>query len=287
MAPHAENGVNHANGAGYAPQAPAADAHAHFMVKSPDVKYSEEEIRSTYTYRTTSVTRTRNGHLFASPKDTVYDFKVDRRVGKIGMMLVGWGGNNGTTVTAGILANRRGLVWDTREGKRAANYYGSLVMGSTVKLGTDVDTGKDVYIPFHKLLPMVHPNDLVIGGWDISGMNLSDAMDRAAVLEPSLKGLVRKEMATMKPLPSIYYPDFIAANQKERADNVLSGSKASASHLEQIRKDIRYALPLRSAGCKVLILIGAVGSSNIRMDLIKSSCSGQLTLSVMRISSRV
>ena len=48
------------------------------------------------------------------------------------MMLVGWGGNNGTTVTAGILANRRGLVWDTREGPRAANYYGSVVMGSTV-----------------------------------------------------------------------------------------------------------------------------------------------------------
>jgi myo-inositol-1-phosphate synthase len=86
---------------------------------------------------------------------------------------------------------------------------------------------------------MVHPNDLVVGGWDISGMNLADAMDRAKVLSPSLKMLVRKEMGAMKPLPSIYYPDFIAANQEERADNILPGSKACMAHVEQIRKDIR------------------------------------------------
>ena len=81
---------------------------------------------------------------------------------------------------------------------------------------------------------MLHPNDLVLGGWDISGMNLAAAMDRAQVLEPSLKQQVKKEMALMTPLPSIYYPDFIAANQEDRADNVLPGSKASTSHVEQI-----------------------------------------------------
>lgn len=155
------------------------------------------------------------------------------------MMLVGWGGNNGSTVTAGILANRRRLVWETREGERAANYYGSLVMSSTVKLGTDSKTGEEINIPFHDMLPMIHPNDLVIGGWDISSMNLADAMDRAQVLEPTLKQLVRKEMAEMKPLPSIYYPDFIAANQEDRADNVIEGNKASWAHVERIQQDIR------------------------------------------------
>jgi myo-inositol-1-phosphate synthase len=64
-------------------------------------------------------------------------------------------------------------------------------------------------------------------------------MDRACVLEPSLKELVRKEMAEMKPLPSIYYPDFIAANQEERADNLVPGSKASWEHVEHLRNDIR------------------------------------------------
>jgi myo-inositol-1-phosphate synthase len=89
------------------------------------------------------------------------------------------------------------------------------------------------------LLPMVHPNDLVIGGWDISSMNIAEAMDRAQVLEPALKQMLRKEMALMQPLPSIYYPDFIAANQEDRADNVLEGNKACLAHVEQIRKDIR------------------------------------------------
>ena len=237
MAPHAEDPKPYLNGNGHSASATSQDL---FTVNSPNVVYTDEEIQSKYVYRTTSVSKTGDGKYVASPKETAYDFKVNRKVGKVGMMLVGWGGNNGTTVTAGIIANRRGLVWDTREGERAANYYGSVVMGSTVKLGTEAKTGKEINIPFHDILPMVHPNDLVIGGWDISGMNLAEAMDRAAVLEPSLKNLVKKEMAGMTPLPSIYYPDFIAANQEERANNLIDGSKASMAHVEQIRKDIRY-----------------------------------------------
>jgi myo-inositol-1-phosphate synthase len=210
-----------------------------FTVNSPNVVYNESEIKSKYTYRTTAVTQDADGKYVAAPKETVYDFKVDRKIPKLGMMLVGWGGNNGSTVTAGIIANRRGLTWDTREGPRSANYYGSVVMSSTMKLGTNVKTGKDVNIPFHDVLPMVHPNDFVIGGWDISKMNLANAMDRAAVLEPTLKAQVKKEMAEMVPLPSIYYPDFIAANQEDRADNLIPGKKACMGHVEQIRKDIR------------------------------------------------
>jgi len=235
MAPHA-NGNSFSNGNGANSQSTNKDL---FTVSSPNVIYTENEIRSKYSYRTTSVNETAGGKFVATPKETVYDFKVDRKIPKTGMMLVGWGGNNGTTVTAGIIANRRRLSWETRETTREANYYGSVVMGSTMKLGTNARTGEDVNIPFHDVLPMVHPNDLVIGGWDISGLNLSAAMDRAGVLEPTLKAQLRKEMSEMVPLPSIYYPDFIAANQEDRADNILPGSKASLEHLEQIRKDIR------------------------------------------------
>ncbi|KAF2762769.1 myo-inositol-phosphate synthase [Pseudovirgaria hyperparasitica] len=239
MAPHAEAANGHANGNGSIVPVPSPTTNDIFVVNSPNVTYTETEITSKYTYRTTAISTGADGKFVATPKETKYDFKTERKVPKVGMMLVGWGGNNGTTVTAGIIANRRGLVWDTREGQQSANYYGSVIMGSTIKLGTDSKSGKEINIPFHDLLPMVHPNDLAIGGWDISGMNLSDAMDRAQVLEPSLKSLVKKEMAQMKPLPSVYYPDFIAANQEERADNVLSGTKACNAHVEQIRKDIR------------------------------------------------
>lgn len=244
MAPHAEGAVGSGNGARNGSSngngSSRGSASEAFVVDSPNVTYSDDAILSRYTYRTTSVTKdATSGRLVAKPQETQYEFRTERHVPRTGVMLVGWGGNNGTTVTAGLLANKRGLVWDTREGPRAANYYGSVVMGSTVKLGTEAATHKEVNVPFRDILPMVHPNDLVVGGWDISGMNLADAMDRAAVLEPSLKSLVRKDLARMTPLPSIYYPDFIAANQEDRADNLIPGSKACNAHVEKIRQDIR------------------------------------------------
>jgi myo-inositol-1-phosphate synthase len=83
---------------------------------------------------------------------------------------------------------------------------------------------------------MVHPNELVLGGWDINGDDLAQAMERAQVLEPDLQRQIWDDMKQWKPLPSIYYPDFIALNQQERANNLLSGTKQQ--QLEQIRKDI-------------------------------------------------
>ncbi len=44
--------------------------------------------------------------------------------------------------------------------------------------------GEEVFTPFKSLLPMVDPNDFVIGGWDISGLNMAEAMERAKVGAP-------------------------------------------------------------------------------------------------------
>lgn len=41
-------------------------------------------------------------------------------------MLVGLGGNNGTTFTGGLLANKLKLSWFTKRGEQTANYYGSI-----------------------------------------------------------------------------------------------------------------------------------------------------------------
>lgn len=87
------------------------------------------------------------------------------------------------------------------------------------------------------------------------------------MLEWPLQEQLWPHMERMKPRPSIYIPEFIAANQEERADNVLRGSMAeqvlagqgrgedkggdkggdshragacaSPSQVEQIRRDIR------------------------------------------------
>lgn len=181
----------------------------------------------------------------AVPKCVEYKFRTERKKPKLGLLLVGWGGNNGSTTTAGIIANKLGMSWPTKNGEKKANYYGSLTQASTCRLGGHGPNCVDTYVPFSSLLPMVHPNDIVVGGWDISSMNLADAMKRAKVLDYTLQEQLRPHMRHMVPLPSIYYPDFIAANQTDRADNVIPGQD------KKVRTGSRIAppssQPLRSA----------------------------------------
>ena len=152
-------------------------------------------------------------------------------------MMVGWGGNNGSTLTATITANRENITFHNKQGPQKANYYGSVTQASTIKLGIDA-SGEDSYVPLNSVVPMVHPNDLVLGGWDINSANIGAAMERAQVLDYDLQSKVKKQLSQYKPLPSIYYPDFIAANQSERADNLIQGEDKWA-HVEHLRKDIR------------------------------------------------
>ena len=151
-------------------------------------------------------------------------------------MLVGWGGNNGSTATAGILANKLKMTWNTKEGEKCANYVGSITQASTVHLGSNKE-GDAVHMPLSRLMPMVHPNDLVVGGWDISKLNLAESMERARVLPYDLQRKLKPHMEKLVPLPSIYFPDFIAANQSDRADNVLNGTKSEL--LETLRQNMR------------------------------------------------
>jgi len=202
-------------------------------VDSPCVKYTPDYIESKYDYQSTELEK-QGDTLIAKPITTQYEFRTQRKVPRLGVMFVGWGGNNGSTVTAGVLANKHGISWQTKEGKQEPNYYGSLTQSSTVRIGNI--GGKETYVPFSSVLPMVHPNDIVIGGWDISKKNLADAMERAKVLDYDLQRQLRPMMEGMTPLPGIFDPNFVAANQAERADNVIKGSKAQ--QLNKIRKDL-------------------------------------------------
>jgi myo-inositol-1-phosphate synthase len=134
------------------------------------------------------------------------------------------------------LANKLKLTWTTKEGTHQANYWGSVMLASTVKIGNDA-AGNSVYTTLKDMLPMAHPNEIVWGGWDINSLNLGEAMKRAQVLDYDLQQKLYPHMKDIVPLPSIYFSDFIAANQGERADNVLTGSKQE--QMDQIRAHIR------------------------------------------------
>lgn len=68
-------------------------------------------------------------------------------------------------------------------------------------------------------------------------MSMSDAMARAKVLDINLQKQLRPYMQSMVPLPGIFNPDFVAANQGARANNLIQGTKKE--QVEQIKKDIR------------------------------------------------
>lgn len=86
----------------------------------------------------------------------------------------------------------------------------------------------------------MNPDDVVFGGWDISDMNLADAMGRAKVLDIDLQKQLRPFMENIVPLPGIFDPDFVAANQGSRANNVIKGTKKE--QVDQIIKDMRLVI---------------------------------------------
>jgi len=212
------------------------DYHVTIEVNSPNVKYTDDAIESTYTYRRTVCEKLEGDKIKATPVETVYNFKTDRKVPKVGLMLVGWGGNNGSTLTAGVLANKHNITWMTKTGEMHSNFFGSLTQCSVTRLGNTEDF-QEVFVPLKNLLPMVDPRDIVIGGWDISSANMADALKRAQVMDYELQKQLYPLMKDMKPLPAVFNNDFIAANQSDRADNVIQGDKQH--QLDTVRQNLR------------------------------------------------
>lgn len=146
------------------------------------------------------------------------------KVPRLGLMIVGLGGNNGTTLTGMILANKHNLTWTTKRGLQKPDFLGSVAMSGTFPIGR-TPAGEEIFVSVRDLIPMVDPLEVEIDGWDISSMNLADGLRRAAVFEYELQEKLRPYMEGTVPRKAPYNQDFVAANQADRADNVLGGSK--------------------------------------------------------------
>lgn len=84
-----------------------------------------------------------------------YHFRTQKDSGKVGLMMVGLCGNNGTTILGGIIANREGLEWNTKKGVQKSNMYGSMTQSSTIKVA-DSPEG-EIYLKVNQVLPMIRP----------------------------------------------------------------------------------------------------------------------------------
>lgn len=196
----------------------------------------QDLISTTYTERYTL--HKEDGTFENCAKEHTID--TQRNIPKLGLMMVGLGGNNGSTLTTGLLAHRKNTTWESKKGTHTPNFYGSFTQCATARTGIrQLGDGKiaDVYTPIKELLPMVNPVDIEITGWDISGHSVYDAAKRAGVLEPDLINKLKDDLTQIKPMKAAFNPSFVAANQSDRVDNVLEGTNREI--VNQLRKDIQ------------------------------------------------
>ena len=103
--------------------------------------------------------------------------------------------------------------------------------------------------PIKEILPMANPVDFEVSGWDINSANLYEAAQRSRVLEPTLLDQLREDMEAITPLPAALNPDYIAANQADRANNVMTGTNREL--IDAIKSDIR---DMKTRTGKVIVL---------------------------------
>jgi myo-inositol-1-phosphate synthase len=82
------------------------------QVNSGNTTYSDEFIESKYLYEMNHCDVDHpNKTVKITPRKYQYNFRTKRQVQRTGVMLVGWSGNNGTTITGAIIANREKITW--------------------------------------------------------------------------------------------------------------------------------------------------------------------------------
>ncbi|KAL3914677.1 MAG: hypothetical protein SGILL_006008 [Bacillariaceae sp.] len=156
--------------------------------------------------------------------------------GSLGILVVGLGGANGTTMLAGILANRLHIHWRGAKGEpMEPNYNGCI---------TQLDQrGVHGGVGYRNVVPgLADANMAAVGGWDIRPTPPGDALLEAQILDYDLVRQVQPEMNKTKLFRGLFDPRFIGTSQHETATYVLTEMEAQsdAEALKCLRADIRY-----------------------------------------------
>jgi myo-inositol-1-phosphate synthase len=127
-----------------------------------------------------------------------------------------------TTMIAGVLLARKGL----------GEPIGSLTQMGTIRLGKRTDANAPAV---RRFLPLAQLDQLVFGGWDLFPDNAYESAVHADVLRAEHLNLVRGELESIRPMPSVFYPEFV---RRLHGTHVKS-AKSKAEMVELVRNDIR------------------------------------------------
>lgn len=76
---------------------------------------------------------------------------TNTKVPRTGLMMVGLGGNNGTTFTGMCLANKHNISWNSKRGEHHADFLGSVAMIGTFPVGLN-GAGEEVFVPVRQMV---------------------------------------------------------------------------------------------------------------------------------------
>lgn len=173
---------------------------------------------------------------------------------KLGIMIVGLGGNNGSTFLSSIIAKQKKLKLENKDGIHDINFYGSIYEYGSINLGYKNN------LPVTKLIKETvnfrNIEDIFVDGWDICKDNLYDACKKNKILELDLLKKLENDLKKIKPLPSIYYESFIAKNQEDRVNNIKTFKNNKWKDLFSIKSDIE-SFKIRNNIDNVIVLWSA------------------------------
>jgi len=149
--------------------------------------------------------------------------------GKLAVFLPGLGAV-ATTFIAGCLLARAGKGIP----------IGSLTQMGTIRLGKRTDNNVPKISEF---VPLATLNDLEFFAWDLFPDDAYESAANAKVLESKHLDLVKSEMQKIKPLPAVFYPEYV----KRLHGTHTKQRPSKAEMVEAVRQDIRDTL--RTSGC--------------------------------------
>lgn len=159
--------------------------------------------------------------------------------GKLGVMIPGMGAVT-TTFFAGVEAIKKGV----------AQPIGSLTELGTIRLGKRTE-GRSPKI--RDFVPLAGLDDLAFAAWDIFEDDAYEAAVKAGVLERSLLDQFKGELSAIRPLPAVFYPEYV---KRLNGPNVKpAGSKMD--HAEMVMEDIRKFRESSGAERMVMLWCGS------------------------------
>lgn len=141
---------------------------------------------------------------------------------KLGVLIVGLNGAVSTTFLAGIHAIN----------KKQARPIGSLTQMGTIRLGK---RNEERFPKIKEFVPLVSPEDLVFGGWDIRNENCYESALQAKVLQKDDLQRVRRELENIRPMMGVFDKKYV----KKLDGTWIKNGKNKFELMEQLREDIR------------------------------------------------